>query len=82
MAQGSVAPEGKYGGFSSGSKLEEKVIGALVGISLIGSLVGGYIGIKHNYLPHEIYTNEVYNVFTIKTNLQIVGEVQGYYPGK
>ncbi len=82
MAQGSVAPEGKYGGFSSISKLEEKMIGALVGISLISSLVIGYISVKHNYPQPNADTNEVYSVSSTKTNLSIDGAVQGYYPGK
>ena len=46
MAQGSVAPEGKYGGFSSGSKLEGIILGALTSIAIIGSLALGYLSIK------------------------------------
>ena len=80
MAQGSVAPEGKYGGFSSGSKLEGIILGALTSIAIIGSLALGYLSIKKNFQKELLNTVEVN--YILNTNQHIDGEIQGYYPGK
>ncbi len=81
MAQGSVAPEGKHGGFSSGSKLEEKILSASVIISLAGSLAVGYFCVKQNYCPLLAESNDQVISIT-KTNQPLQGAVEGYYPGK